>query len=150
MNDFPPEDGPDEIRIEPVGPIPIIEDDDPRFAAERADWSRARAKAQALHSADELFAGIRDTDWRVRFESIDRVVARWKDDPRTIEEVLHAATADPIWQVRDRAMMRLVEFDAEKVRPTLLMGLNDESEDVRWSADYVLGQLGLSPDDEAH
>jgi hypothetical protein len=83
MEDQPPEDQPDEIWIGPIGPIPIIDEDDPRFEADRASWSVARRKAQALHSAEELLEGITDVDWRVRHESMPRLVARWKDDPRT-------------------------------------------------------------------
>jgi hypothetical protein len=81
MRDLPPEDQPDEISVGPVGPIPIIHDDDPRFEEERAAWSAATKKAQALHSAEELLEGVRDPDWRVRHEAIPRLVTRWKDDP---------------------------------------------------------------------
>ena len=54
MNDLPPEDQPDVVWVGPVGPIPIHYQDDPRFEEERAAWSHARKKAQALHSAEEL------------------------------------------------------------------------------------------------
>jgi HEAT repeat protein len=140
-----PEDEPDVIYVGPVGPIPIIDDDDPRFEQERAAWSAATTKAQSLLSTEELLSGLRDPDWRVRHDCIDRIVARWKDDPRTVDAVLKAAAEDPAWQVRDNAMMRLREFDRERVRPVLLSGLRDTSEDVRWSAQYVLEQLGLVP-----
>jgi hypothetical protein len=45
MQDLPPEDQPDEVWIGPVGPIPIIDEDDPRFEEERAAWSAANRKA---------------------------------------------------------------------------------------------------------
>jgi hypothetical protein len=61
----------------------IIGPDDPRFAAEQAAWSAARRKAQALLSAEDLLAGVGDDDWHVRHESLDRLKARWRDDPRT-------------------------------------------------------------------
>ena len=111
MNDLPPEDLPDEITIGPVGPIPIIDDDDPRFEAERSAWSSARTRAQALHSVEELLDGLADDDWRVRFESISRLIARWRNDARTPLAVGRIAEHDPVWQVRARAMTRLYEFD---------------------------------------
>jgi len=74
--DLQPEDQPERIEIGEVGPIPIIDDDDPRFEAERAAWLAATSKAQGLHSAEELLARVRDPDWRVRFGSVDRLVAR--------------------------------------------------------------------------
>lgn len=146
MTDLPPEDGPDEIWIGPIGPIPIIDEDDPRFEEERAAQSAANKKAQTLHSADELLEGVRDEDWRVRHESVDRLVARWSADPRTVDAPIELAGADPAWQVRSKAIMRLDEFDPETVEPTLKGGLDDPHEDVRWSARFILFQLGLIDD----
>jgi hypothetical protein len=104
MNKLPPDDQPDAIWIGAIGPIPIIEEDDPRFVEERAAWHEARVKAQALHSADELLSGIHDDDWRVRHESVPRLRARWQDDPRTLPELLRLAEHDPVWEVRDAAL----------------------------------------------
>jgi HEAT repeat protein len=145
MSKLPPEDQPDAIWIGPIGPIPVVDDDDPRFEEERVAWSVARAKAQALHSADELLAGLNDPDWRVRHESVDRLVARWKNDPRTVDAVLKAAATDPVWQVRAAAVMRVSDFEPDRVRQILLSALQDGHQEVRWSAKYVLGQLGLAP-----
>jgi len=83
MNELPPEDKPDVVWVGPVGPVPIHYEDDPRFEDERVAWSKARKKAQALHSAEEGLKGVTDDDWRVRFESVDRLAARWHDDGRT-------------------------------------------------------------------
>ena len=129
------------MGLGPVEGIPIIDDDDPRFEGDRAAWSAARKKAQALHSSDELLSGVDDPDWRVRFESIDRLVVRWKDDPRTVEAIVRLAGSDPFWQVRDRAVMRMDEFDAELVRPALVSALGDDNESVRDSAKLILRQL---------
>ncbi len=144
MNEMPPEDQPDVVWIGPVGPIPIHYEDDPQFEDERVAWSKARKKAQALHFAEELLEGVTDDDWRVRFESVDRLGARWHDDGRTLPALLQLAEHDPIWQVRDRGMMRLVDFDRDAVVPIARRGLNDPSADVRWSANFVLFQFGLS------
>ncbi len=140
--ELPPEDQPDVIWIGPVGPIPVADDDDPRFEEERAAWSAANKKAQSLHSPDELLEGLADPDWRVRCECIDRLIARGREDPRTPAAILKAAAEDSAWQVRDAAMMRLDEFDPQLARPVLLAGLEDVNEEVRWSAQFVLDQGG--------
>ena len=141
MKHLPPEDLPDELTIGPVEHIPIIDADDPRFEAERSAWSRARVRAQALHSVDDLLDGVADDDWRVRFESIDRLVARWRKDSRTPLAVMRVAEHDPVWQVRARAMGQLDEFDPHLVRRALLRGLKDPDETVRSSARFALDQL---------
>jgi hypothetical protein len=144
MAELPPEDRPDEIWVGPVGPIPIIDEDDPRFEAERAAWSAATTKAQALHSADELLEGVRDSNWRVRFESVPRLVARWKNDPRTLPRLLDVVANDPTSEVRAAAVMEFLEFDPDDVATTLGAVVEDEDADVRWTAAYVGFQLGLS------
>lgn len=149
MNELPPEDQPDVVWVGPVGPIPIHDKDDPRFEDEQVAWSKARKKAQALHSAEELLEGVTDDDWRVRFKSVDRLPARWHDDGRTLPALLELAEHDPAWQVRDRGMMRLLDFDRDAVVPIARRGLNDPSADVRWSANFVLFQFGLSNSPEA-
>jgi hypothetical protein len=144
MNELPPKDQPNVVWIGRVGPIPIHYEDDPRFEDERVAWSKARTKAQALHSAEELLEGVTDDDWRVRFESVDRLAARWHDDGRTLPVLLELAEHDPVWQVRARGTMRLVDFDRDAVVPIARRGLNDPSADVRWSANLGLFQFGLS------
>lgn len=104
----------------------------------------ARAKAQSLHSAEELLAGVRDVDWRVRHESVPRLLARWHDDDRTLLTILELAEHDPVWQVRSAAIMKLLSFDSDSVPVAARRALDDASEEVRWSANYVLFQLGHS------
>jgi hypothetical protein len=109
MTMLPPEDQPDAIDIGPVRGIPIIDPDDPRFEGERRAWSQARAKAQAMHSADELLQGLCDDDWMVRFEVVDRLIARARDDERTVPALL-AAADDSVPAVRETVVMRLCHF----------------------------------------
>jgi hypothetical protein len=149
MNELPPEDQPDVVSIGPVGPMPIHYEDDPRLEDERASWSEARKKARALHSAEEPLEGVADDDWKVRFESVDRLAARWHDDARTLPTLLELTEHDPAWQVGDRGMMRLLDFDRDSVVPTAWRGLNDPSADVRWSVNFVLFQFGLSDSPDA-
>jgi HEAT repeat protein len=138
---LPPEDQPDAIDIGPVRGIPIIEPDDPRFDSERRAWSEARSKAQAMHSADELLRGLRDDDWMVRFEVIDRLIARAADDERTVPALVVAAD-DPVVAVRETVVMRLGRFSDERAVVAIHRALLDEDADVRSAAEYALGQVG--------
>lgn len=141
-----PEDRPRTICIGPIRNIPVVADDDPRLAASRAAWSAATRTAQALHTADELLAGLRAHDWRVRHQSVDRLVARWPRDRRTLPALLHAAVRDRSWEVRDAVVMRLDEFDRGAVLAVLRTAAHDVHREVRWSARFALFQAGCGPD----
>ena len=135
----------DQIWIGPVGPIPIRDETDPEFIAEQAAWHEPRARAQAMVTVDEHLAGLADPDWRCRYEVIDRLVARGKNDPRTLPALLSALRADSAWQVRDCITMRLHEFPQADVEAVLREAQKDAHPEVRWSARYSLTQLGLDP-----
>lgn len=135
-------DGPDELRIGPIV-IPIIEDDDPRLAEERSRWSSAASTAQALSTWEDLRHGLNHDDWRVRHESVVRISARWRDDPRTLPAILQMAVEDPVPQVRDSAVMCLTDYPGDAVRGTLERAAHDPDPEVRWSANYCLAQHGL-------
>src|SRR4051794_36001203 len=145
MDSLGPDDQPDTISIGPIHDIPIIHEGDPRFDEERAAWSRARAIAQGLHSPDELIGGRPSKDWMVRYESVDRLIARARSDERTLPTLLHAAASDPVWQVRDAIVMRLRHFPGEATTSVLHDALQDGHPEVRWSAGFSLFQLGLDP-----
>ncbi len=113
--ELPPEDQPHTIDIGPVKGIPIHYDDDPRFEAERRARSLATAKAQAMHSPDELLAGLLDPDWMVRIEVIDRLIARGRDDPRTVPALITAAESDASPDIRSTILMRLHRFQSNRV-----------------------------------
>jgi HEAT repeat protein len=136
MTALPPEDQPDTFDIGPVAGLPIIEADDPRFEDERRAWSTASAKAQAMHTADELLQGMRDSDWMVRHEVVDRLIARAHDDERTIPTLVEAA-ADEVPAVRDAVVMGLGHFDDARAASAVRRALNDDDPDVRWSARFV-------------
>jgi HEAT repeat protein len=142
--ELPPEDQPDTIDIGFVKGIPIFHDDDPRLEDDKARWSAATRKAQALHSPDELLAGLRDHDWRVRHQSIDRLVARAKEDPRTLPAVISAALSDKTWEVRDAAVMRLMDFPSTDSISALRQAQHDQHPEVQESASYGLHQLGVT------
>jgi HEAT repeat protein len=116
---LPPEDQPDTIDVGPITGIPVHYENDPRFESDRQAWSLARRRAQAMHSADELLAGLRDEDWRVRSEVVDRLIARARDDVRTLPALLAAAIDDTSWEVRDSVVMALIRFELPQVVETL-------------------------------
>jgi HEAT repeat protein len=130
------------ISIGPVTGIAVVRDDDPRHAGEAARWSAARKRAQALHSADELLAGLSDQDWRARHECTARLIARAPEDPRTLPALIKAAGSDEAWQVRDAIVMGLCQFDLRSVHAVLLRATADPHPEVRWSAAFSLRQLG--------
>jgi HEAT repeat protein len=139
--ELPPEDRPDTIDVAGVRGIPIIHEDDPRFEEERAAWSRARARAQAMHSANELLNGLRDDDWMVRHEVVDRLVARARNDERTIPALIRAA-ADPVWEVRGAVVMSLIDLPGGDALNAIRVALTDDHHEVRSSAAYALRQRG--------
>jgi hypothetical protein len=145
VEELPPDDQPDAISIGPVRDVPIIDDDDPRFEGERAAWSRAHSVAQGLHSPDELIDGLTSEDWIVRYECVDRLIARARNDERTLPALLHAAVTDPDWQVRDKIVIRLHEFPGESTVGVLCEARDDQQAEVRWSAGFSLFQLGIDP-----
>jgi len=144
VQQLPPEDQPDTIDIGSVKGIPIFDDDDARLEEDRALWSVARRKAQALHTTDDLLSGLRDHDWRVRHESVDRLVARGKDDPRTLPSLVAVGLSDKAWQVRDAAVMRLTDFRSGDAVAALRQAQHDEHSEVRESATYCLQQMGMT------
>jgi HEAT repeat protein len=139
---LPPQDQPDTFDIGPVKDIPVFHEDDPRLEEDQEKWSAATKEAQALHSPDELLSGLSDPDWRVRHETVDRLIARAKNDPRTIPALIQAASSDESWQVRDAVVMRLPDFHSQEVLEALRTATEDEHPEVRWSAAYSLNQLG--------
>jgi HEAT repeats len=99
-----------------------------------------------MHSAEELLEGIREhPDADVRCQAVPRLVARWRTDPRTVPALLEGLAQDASSYVRDAKAMALGSFDEPTVVTALLAALNDEDEDVGWSAEHSLAQLGIHP-----
>jgi HEAT repeat protein len=146
---LPPEDQPETVDIGPVTDIPVFYDDDPRLEEDKAKWSAATKTAQALHSPDELLSGLRNQDWRVRHQTVDRLIGRAKNDPRTLPALVRAANSDESWQVRDACVMRLKDFPASSVLAALRIAAVDPHPEVRWAAAYSLSQLGVSRDQDS-
>ncbi|HEY5011632.1 MAG TPA: HEAT repeat domain-containing protein [Acidimicrobiia bacterium] len=68
-----------------------------------------------MHSPDELLAGLLDPDWMVRIEVIDRLIARGRDDPRTVPALITAAESDASPDIRSTILMRLHRFQSNRV-----------------------------------
>ena len=117
-------------------------------------WSSATATAQALHTWEELRQGLSHEDWRVRHESVIRISARWRNDPRTLPAILQMAVEDPISEARDSAVMCLTDHPGEAANATLERAAHDPDAEVRWSANYCLAHHGFDhehvwPDSDA-
>ena len=141
-HETPSADQPDTIWIGPVGPIPVFHDDDPRLQVDREEGRRFAAIVDAMHSADELLAGLRHPEDEVRWRVIDRLLARAGNDPRTVPAMIEALRADPSWKVRDTIAMRFAGLTDPRIIVALRRAMNDDHEEVRWSARYALNQLG--------
>ena len=147
MTQLPPEDQPDAIWIDHVGSIPVHYDDDPRFEVEKAARSEGIRQAQAMHTADDLLAGMVADDWHVRIEVIDRLIARAKEDDRTVPVLLQALRADAVPDVRLGVALGLAWFEGDvRVVAGLREALSDPDEDVRDCARQSLIQVGEDPD----
>jgi hypothetical protein len=95
----------------------------------------------SLHRRVALL-GLHDHDWPVRHESVDRLVARGKDDRRTLPALIAAGLSDKPWQVRDAAVMRLIDFRSTDSIAALRQARHDHHPEVRESATYCLQQMG--------
>jgi len=70
--------------------------------------------------------------------------ARWHGDPRTFPALVELVEHDPRWQVRGKALAALLDFDREEVASIAERAMGDPSSHVRWDANFVLYQLGLT------
>ena len=141
VSSLPPDDQPDAVDIGPVRGIPIIEPDDPRFKDERLAWSEARSKAQAMHATDDLLQGLRDGNWMVRFEVVDRLIARAPEDERTLPALIEAAN-DSTAAVREVVVMGLRNFADQRATAAIRRAMSDDDPDVRWAAEFAAQQAG--------
>jgi hypothetical protein len=78
-------DKPDEISIGPIGPIPIVREDDPRRLAANAAAKIAQAAAE---SEDLIALVLNHSDPLVRMEAVPRLKARFPNDNRAQEALV--------------------------------------------------------------
>lgn len=130
-----------EVSIGPVGPIPIVPPVDAKTAAERRSDA---AVADALHSPEDLQAGMRHLRPGVRSRVVDRLVARGIHHPGTVPTLLDTLRNDPDTEPRFMAAMVLHRFSSdERVIPASTRAMNEDPDpDVRAEAMSSLDQLG--------
>lgn len=137
-----PQDEADSIKFNGVPAVPLFEEDDFRFVQSRQIGASTTRLVDAMHSADELLAGVSDANADVRRKAVPRLVARWYSDQRVEPTLIQLAVEDSDPLVRDAATMAFLDFaPSEAILSALGIAQQDSDEDVRWSANYVLGQI---------
>jgi HEAT repeat protein len=137
----PPENGPkegDELWFGLVGPIRVSDE----ITYERQQWIDASRVAQAAQSLDDLTRLVTShPDFRVRYEAIPRLRARFPDDQQAFE-ALAAASTDSDAAVRDAALMALQWIARPEAADAIAARLTDSDFDVRLTAAQSLAFLG--------
>jgi HEAT repeat protein len=131
--------------IGPIGPIPIVSEDDPRRVASNA----AARVAQAAVDCDDLIALVLNhPDAIVRMEAVPRLKARFPNDSRAHDALMRAVT-DGDGAVRCSAVYAVADLALPQAGDLLAIALNDTDADVRFFAAMGLQQLGdeRAPDD---
>lgn len=134
-------DEPDTVSIGSIGPIPIIEYDDPRFDVQRAAGRQAAAVADALHSPEDLQKGLLNVDPDVRWRVVPRLVARGREHVGTIPALLRTLATDGSARVRCAVAENLYWFDDDRVVAALKIALKDDDEETREAARDSLDYL---------
>jgi HEAT repeat protein len=138
-------DKPDEVWIGPVGPVPIVRNDNSRRLAANA----ASSIAQAAIGRDDLIALVLDhPDPLVRMEAVPCLKARFPSDSRTQDALMNAVT-DVDESVRCEAISAIADLALPLAGDLLAAALQDAEPDVRFFAALGLQQLGdaRAPDD---
>jgi len=133
------------IFIGPIGPIPVVGEDDPRRVASNA----AARVAQAAVDCDDLIALVLNhPDAIVRMEAVPRLKARFPNDSRAHDALMRAVT-DGDGAVRCSAVYAIADLALPQAGDLLAIALNDTDADVRYFAAMGLHQLGdeRAPDD---
>ena len=131
--------------IGPIGPIPIVSEDDPRRVAARA----ASRVAQAAVDCDDLIALVlKHPDAIVRMEAVPRLKARFPNDNGAHDALMQAVT-DGDEAVRCAAVDAVADLALPLAGDLLAAALNDTDADVRYFAAQGLQQLRdeRAPDD---
>jgi len=133
------------LFVGPIGPIPIVSDDDQRRVAARA----ASRVAQAAVDCDDLIALVLNhPDAMVRMEAVPRLKARFPKDTGAHAALTHAVS-DSDEAVRCAALSAVADLALPRAGDLLATALNDTEPDVRYFAAIGLQHLGdpRAPDD---
>ena len=129
------------IWIGPIGPIPILADDDPKLVAGRESVRIAQA---AIECVDLIELVLRHPDPTVRMEAVPRLKARFPNDTSS-QHALILALKDQDEGVRCEAISALADLAMPGVGDLLAAALSDPEPDVRFFA-----AIGLHPPVESH
>ena len=124
------------IWIGGVGPIAVREPS----PAETHQRELNAAAADAMHTSEELQAGMYHELADVRRRVVARLIARGADDPATIPTLLDVLQHDPSPAVRGTVAFSLVHFpdDARVVAALETSASSDVESEVRADARYGL------------
>jgi len=125
------------VWIGPIGPIPIMEDDDPRRAALRESDRIAQA---AVDCRDLVELVLQHPDPIVRLGAVPRLKARFPNDP-SAQKALVNAIGDVDEAVRCAAISAVTDLALPEARDLLVVALSDPEPDVRFFAAVGLQAL---------
>ena len=123
--------------IGPIGPIPILADDDPKLVARRES---ARIAQAAIECVDLIELVLRHPDPIVRMEAVPRLKARFPSDTSS-QHALIRALKDQDEGVRCEAISAVADLAVPGAGDRLAAALSDPVPDVRFFAAIGLQTL---------
>jgi HEAT repeat protein len=131
------DDDDDFVWIGPIGPIPIMKDDDPRRAALRESDRIAQA---AVDCEDLVELVLHHPDPIVRMEAVPRLKARFPSDA-SAHKALVIAAGDVDEAVRCAAISAVTDLALPGAGDLFVVALSDPKPDVRFFAAIGLQAL---------
>ncbi len=125
----PPRVG-ESIQIGPIGPVPVVSQDDPRRVAANA---AARIAQAAVERDDLVDLVLHHGDPITRMEAVPRLKARFPQDPAA-QQALLDAIRDSDEGVRCSAISAVTSLRLPQAADLLFAALRDPEPDVRFFA----------------
>jgi HEAT repeat protein len=125
------------VWIGPIGPIPVMKDDDPRRAALRESDRIAQA---AVDCRDLVELVLQHPDPIVRLGAVPRLKARFPNDA-SAQKALVNAIGDVDEAVRCAAISAVTDLALPEAGDLLVVALSDPEPDVRFFAAIGLQAL---------
>jgi HEAT repeat protein len=127
----------DSIHIGPIGPIPVVSENDPR----RVDAIAAARIAQRATTCDELIELVLGHENAItRMEAVPRLKARFPEDAGALVALL-SAVRDSDEGVRCAAISAVSDLNLPQAPELLFEALRDPEPDVRFFAAIGLQKL---------
>jgi HEAT repeat protein len=125
------------LSIGPIGPIPVVPEDDPRLKARR---EASRLAQSAIECVDLVELVLHYPDPVVRMEAVPRLKARYPKDP-SAHDALIDAVGDADEGVRCEAISAVADLALPGAGDLLAAALSDPARDVRFFAAIGLQAL---------